>query len=237
MATAHITSKLDEIAEIVLMPGDPLRAKMIADNYLEDVILVNKVRNNLGYTGFYKGVRVTVFSSGMGVPSIGIYAYELIKFYGVKKIIRIGSCGSNHKDIKLLDVVLATSAYSLNPYAKLMFNKEKNEAYSSVMCNNKIEECSKKLGINLVSGAVITSDVFDVYTDYDKFIANFPNNKNFIASEMEAFCLFLLGEELGCDTTALLTVVDSKYDSNEVSSEVREKALDDMIVLALESCL
>ena len=237
MATVHIRSKLDEIAEVVLMPGDPLRAKVIADNYLEDVILVNDVRNNLGYTGFYKGKRVTVFASGMGVPSIGIYAYELIKFYNVKKIIRIGSCGSNNKDIKLLDVILATGAYSLNPYAKLMFNKDKKETFSSEIVNNKIEEVAKKLNIDLVKGTVITSDIFDVYIDYDKFIANFPSDINFIASEMEAFCLFLLGEELGCDTTALLTVVDSKYDDNEVSVEVREKALDEMILLALESCL
>ena len=111
MATAHIESKLEDIAPVVLMPGDPLRAKYIAENFLEDAKLINKVRNMFGYTGTYKGKKVTVFASGMGIPSIGIYSYELYKFYNVEKIIRIGTCGSFNKDIKLLDVVLSSGEY------------------------------------------------------------------------------------------------------------------------------
>ena len=108
--TAHIESAKNDIAKNVLMPGDPLRAKYIADKFLDDVKLVNSVRNMYGYTGYYKGKPITVFASGMGCPSAGIYAYELYKFYDVENIIRIGTCGSNHKDIKLLDIVLSDSA-------------------------------------------------------------------------------------------------------------------------------
>ena len=123
--TPHIESKKEEIAPIVLMPGDPLRAKYIAENFLENVTLVNHVRNMFAYTGTYKGKKVTVFPSGMGIPSMGIYSYELFKFYDVKKIIRIGTCGSFHEDIKCLDVVLAEKAYSKTYFDKLLDEAKK----------------------------------------------------------------------------------------------------------------
>ena len=138
MATAHIESNLEDIAPIVLMPGDPLRAKYIAENFLEDAKLINKVRNMFGYTGTYKGKKVTVFASGMGIPSIGIYSYELYKFYNVQKIIRIGTCGSFNKDIKLLDVVLSSGAYCKSYFDVLLDGVDIDFIQSSDELNRKI---------------------------------------------------------------------------------------------------
>jgi len=139
MSTAHIESKKEDIASIVLMPGDPLRAKYVAENFLTDYKLVNTVRNMYAYTGTYKGKRVTVFASGMGIASIGIYAYELYKFYDVEKIIRIGTCGTNSRDIKLLDIVLAEQAYSLNNFPQLFDGDKEKEYNASEILNNAIK--------------------------------------------------------------------------------------------------
>ena len=207
MPTPHIESKKNEIAESVLMPGDPLRAKYIAEKFLTDYKLVNRVRNMFAYTGYYKGKRVTVFASGMGIPSIGIYAYELFQFYDVKRIIRIGSAGSQHKDVRVKDVVLSMGAYSLSYYDKLLDGTDKNIARSSFQLNEKILKTAKKLNMPVVYGLTMTSDVFDVYVDYNKFRKNFPN-VNFLAVEMEAFGLFYLGEKFKRDTACLMTVVD-----------------------------
>ena len=182
MPTPHIESKKNEIAENVIMPGDPLRAKYIADKFLTDAKLVNRVRNMFAYTGKYKGKRVTVFASGMGIPSIGIYAYELFNFYDVKRIIRIGSAGSQHKDVRVKDVVLSMGAYSLSYYDKLLDGKDKNIVRSSFALNEKILQTAKKLKKPVVYGLTMTSDVFDVYADQKKFRENFPN-VNFLAVE------------------------------------------------------
>ena len=236
MATAHIECRKEDIGEIVLLPGDPLRAKYIAENFLEDYKLVNSVRNMYAYTGYYKGKMVTVFSSGMGIPSVGIYAYELFKFYDVKKIIRIGTCGTIHKDVKLLDVVLADSAYSVSTFP-LLFDGDTDKEYpASSLLNNLISNKAVELGSNIHRGKIITSDVFDPYVDHDKFISNFPDEE-FMASEMEAFGLFYLAKKLGRDATCLLTVVDSKYDKRSLTSEEREQSLNEMITLALESVI
>ena len=236
MATAHIESRKEDIGEIVLLPGDPLRAKYIAEHFLEDYKLINSVRNMYAYTGYYKGKMVTVFSSGMGIPSVGIYAYELFKFYDVKKIIRIGTCGTIHKDVKLLDVVLADSAYSVSTFP-LLFDGDTDKEYpASSLLNNLISNKAVELGSNIHIGKIITSDVFDPYVDHDKFISNFPDEE-FMASEMEAFGLFYLAKKLGRDATCLLTVVDSKYDKRSLTSEEREQSLNEMITLALESVI
>mgnify|MGYP003298153474 FL=1 len=236
MATAHIESRKEDIGEIVLLPGDPLRAKYIAEHFLEDYKLINSVRNMYAYTGYYKGKMVTVFSSGMGIPSVGIYAYELFKFYDVKKIIRIGTCGTIHKDVKLLDVVLADSAYSVSTFP-LLFDGDTDKEYpASSLLNNLISNKALELGRNIHRGKIITSDVFDPYVDHDKFISNFPDEE-FMASEMEAFGLFYLAKKLGRDATCLLTVVDSKYDKRSLTSEEREQSLNEMITLALESVI
>ena len=234
--TAHIESKKEDIAEIVLMPGDPLRAKYIAENFLEDYKLVNSVRNIFGYTGYYKGTRITVFASGMGIPSVGIYAYELYKFYDVKTIIRIGTCGTVHPDVKLLDVVLATSAYSLNTFPLLFDGDTDKEYLSTASLNEKIILKAKEIGTSIKAGKIITSDVFDPYVDHDKFISNFPDD-DYLASEMETFGLFYLAHKLGREATCLLTVVDSKHDKRSLSSEERQTSLNDMIKLAIEATI
>jgi len=232
----HIESKKEDIANIVLMPGDPNRAKYIAENYLDDYKLVNTLRGQLAYTGYFNNKRVTVMSSGMGIPSIGIYAYELFKFYDVDYIIRIGTAGSLHKDIKLMDVVLATSSYSRTNFPLQFDGDTKREYDSSKLLNEKIIETSKKLNKKVIPGKIITSEVFDVYVDIDKFESLFPDD-NFLACEMEAFCLFYLAKKLGKQTTCLISVVDSKYDKKEVDSMTREKGLNDMIEVALNSVL
>ncbi len=235
MATPHIESREEEISELVLMPGDPLRAKYIADNFLEDAIIVNKVRNMTAYTGNYKGKRITVFPSGMGIPSIGIYAYELFKFYNVKKIIRIGTSGSLHKDIKLRDVVLSKGAFCKTYWNKLLDNGTDDYVESSSMLNNSILDVADSKSINIRYGKTITSDVFDLYCDsMEDFEANFPDD-DFLSVEMEAFALFYCARKLNRDAACLMTVVDSKYDKSSLTSEDRENSLNDMITLALEA--
>ena len=236
MVTAHIESKKEDIAKIVLFPGDPLRAKYIAEKFLTDVKLVNSVRNIFGYTGYYKDKMITVFSSGMGIPSACIYAYELFKFYDVEKIIRIGTCGTMHPDVKLMDVVLAESAFSFSTFP-LLFDGDTDKEYKSTDNLNKlIINMANTKNISLKTGKVITSDVFDPYVDAEKFMSNFPK-EDFVASEMEAFGLFYLAYKLNKEATCLLTVVDSKYDDRSLSSEDREKSLNDMIELALDSVI
>lgn len=237
MPTAHIESKLEDIAPIVLMPGDPLRAKYIAENFLEDYKLVNKVRNMFGYTGYYKGKKVTVFASGMGIPSIGIYSYELYKFYNVEKIIRIGTCGSFNKDIKLLDVILSSGAYCKSYFDVLLDGVDIDFIQSNADLNRKIMNAAKKRKIDLKFGKTITSDVFDLYCDDEiKFRDNFPD-MNFLSVEMEAFGLFYIANKLGREATCLMTVVDSLYDKRSLTSEERETSLNDMIEMALESII
>ncbi len=235
--TAHIESKLEDIAPIVLMPGDPLRAKYIAEKFLEDAKLINSVRNMFGYTGTYKGKRVTVFASGMGIPSIGIYSYELYKFYNVEKIIRIGTCGSFDENIKLLDVILSTGAYCKSHFDELLDGVNIDFIQSSDEINRSIMNTAKIKNLDLKVGKTITSDVFDLYCDSkEKFRSNFPN-MNFLGVEMEAFGLFYVAKKLNKEASCLMTVVDSLFDKRSLSSEEREKSLDEMITLALESII
>ena len=235
MATPHIECEKNDISDLVLMPGDPLRAKYIADKFLEDVKLVNDVRNMFAYTGLYKGKRITVFPSGMGIPSMGIYAYELFNFYDVKKIIRIGTAGSFNKDIKIMDVVLSEGATARTYFSELLDNKVSEFAPASKELNSKIVEVAREKGIECKVGRTITSDVFDPYcSDKEAFANNFFGDK-YLACEMEAFALFYLADKFNREASCLITIVDSKYEDKIVSSEDREKSLDDMITIALES--
>ena len=237
MATAHIESQLEDIAPVVLMPGDPLRAKYIAENFLEDAKLINKTRNMFGYTGTYKGKKITVFASGMGIPSIGIYSYELFKFYNVEKIIRIGTCGSFNKDIKLLDVILSTGAFCKSYFDVLLDGEDVDFIESDEHLNNIIINKAKDNNISLKIGKTITSDVFDLYCDdKEKFRDNFKED-NYLSVEMEAFGLFYVAKKLGKEASCLMTVVDSLFDNRSLSSSDREKSLNDMIKLALESII
>ena len=237
MATPHIESKKEDIAKIVLMPGDPLRAKYIAENFLEDAKLINTVRNMYGYTGKYKNRKVTVFASGMGIPSIGIYSYELYKFYDVEKIVRIGTCGSFNKNIKVLDVILSSGAYCKSYFDELLDGVDIDFIQSSAELNRSIMNTAKERELDLKVGKTITSDVFDLYCDDEnKFRNNFPD-MDFLAVEMEAFGLFYIAKKLGREATALMTVVDSLYDKRSLTSEERETSLNNMIEMALESII
>lgn len=237
MPTTHIEAEQSDIAKIVLMPGDPLRAKYIADKFLKDVKIVNKVRNMYAYTGYYGDKKVTIFPSGMGIPSIGIYAYELYHFYGVEEIIRIGTSGSNNQELNLLDIVVASSSYSLSNYPKLFDGDEIHLIDANKNLNQRIKAAARRNNIRIKEGMIITSDIFDPYIDFSKYIKNYPENMRFLAMEMEAFGLFYLAKKLNKKASCLLTIVDmiGKEKKESISSEDREKSLDQMIKVALES--
>ena len=234
--TPHIKCNKEDIADIVLMPGDPLRAKFIAEIYFEDYKLINSVRNMLAYTGFYKGKKITVFSSGMGLASMGIYCYELYKFFDVKYIIRIGSCGSNNFNIKLLDIVLSTSSYTETNFSYTFNSENINEVSSSNKLNNIIINKAKEKNIDLKLGKTACTLVFDAYME-NKESYNQRLPKDVMASEMEAFALFYIANKLERQASCLLTVSDSIYENKKITTLERQNNLKDMIELALESCL
>ena len=232
----HCNAKLEDIESTVLMPGDPLRAKYIAENFLEDAKLVNTVRNMLAYTGKYKGKPVTVFSSGMGMPSMGIYSYELFKFYNVQKIIRIGSCGAYNENLNLFDTILVDKSYTEGNFAFEWSEKECHTAEASQKLNKLLEETAKRVNIPYIKGNTLCNDCFDGYLDnIDAFVKRFAKDLDIIACEMEAFALFYMAKYFKKDAACLLTVVDSYYKKQESTSEERERSLNDMIKLALES--
>ena len=236
--TPHIEAKKSEIAKTVLMPGDPLRAKYIAENFLQDYKLVNKVRNIYAYTGKYKGKEITVMASGMGIPSMGIYAYELYKVYEVENIIRIGSCGGYSDSLDLFDTILVDKSYTESNFA-YTFNDEKcNISSATEKINNIIEKTAKDSNIKYVKGNVLCSDCFDLYIPkLNELLERLPKDLNIIAAEMESFVLFYLANLLNKQAACLLTVVDIPTKKNQISSEEREKNLNNMIELALESSL
>ena len=236
--TPHIEAKKSEIAKTVLMPGDPLRAKYIAENFLQDYKLVNKVRNIYAYTGKYKGKEITVMASGMGIPSMGIYAYELYKVYEVENIIRIGSCGGYSDSLDLFDTILVDKSYTESNFA-YTFNEEKcNISSATEKINNIIEKTAKDSNIKYVKGNVLCSDCFDLYIPkLNELLGRLPKDLNIIAAEMESFVLFYLANLLNKQAACLLTVVDIPTKKNQISSEEREKNLNNMIELALESSL
>lgn len=235
MKPIHIQSEKDEIAEVVLMPGDPLRAKYIADTFLTEAKLVNTTRNMLAFTGFYKEKKVTVMGSGMGMPSIGIYSYELFNFYDVKKIIRIGTAGSLNKNIKLMDIILSQNAYSPSNFAYIWGGKEINLINANKELNNEILNKAKELNINVNYGTVLTTDVFTLYADISNVLNNIPQNLDILANEMETFGLLYVANLCGKEATSLITIVDSKYDNNIVSEKDKVNNLNEMIKLALET--
>ena len=235
MPTAHIESRNEDIAKKVLLPGDPLRCKYIADNFLENVRIVNNVRNMTAYTGFYNGVKITVFPSGMGIPSVGIYSYELYNIYGVEEIIRIGTSGSFNKNINLLDVVLAESSYTISTFPKAFDGDNINYIESSKELNDKVITSAKKNNINLKVGPIITSDIFDPYIDFSKYIKNYSNDVDYLALEMEAFGLFYIARKFNKKASALMTVVDIIGSENSISSEDRQNSLNEMIKIALDA--
>ena len=238
MPTPHNEAKVNEIAKTVIMPGDPLRAKYIAENFLDDYTLVNKVRGIYAYTGKYKGKEITVMASGMGMPSMGIYCYELFKFYNVENIIRIGSCGSYKPELKLFDIILADKVFSESNFALTLNNDNCHIINSNSELNNIVEETAKENNISIFKGNTVCTDCFDVYmTDVNQFLNRVPNDFNPVGAEMEAFALFYVAKMLNKKACCLMSVVDSKYIKEIATPEERESGLNNMIKLALDSSL
>ena len=238
MSTPHNEANKGDFAETVLMPGDPLRAKYIAENFLENYKLVNQVRGMYAYTGTYKGKRISVMAHGMGMPSVGIYTYELYKFYDVKNIIRIGSCGGYKPELKLFDIVLSQNVFSEGNYALTLNNEDCHIVESNSDLNNIIENTAKEDGINLIKGNTVSTDCFDVYmTDVNKFLERIPKDFNPVSVEMEAFALFYNARILNKKASCVMSVVDSKYIKNIATAEERQTGLNNMIKLALDSAI
>ena len=236
MATPHNEAKNGDIAKTVLMPGDPLRAKFIAETYLENVNCFNTVRNMYGFTGTYKGKMVSVMGSGMGMPSIGIYSYELYNEYDVDTIIRIGSAGSYCDKLRVLDVMLADSAYSESSFAKVQGGYEDDITYPTESLNMDIMNIAKELGKTIKIGRVHSSDVF-YRQDKSPYYKDLYENKQCLCVEMESFALFHNARILGKNAACLLTISDS-FVSNEITtSKQRQQSFTEMMEIALETAI
>lgn len=234
MSTPHNMANIGDIAKAVLMPGDPLRAKYIAETYLDDVVQFNNVRNMFGYTGTYKGKKVSVMGSGMGMPSIGIYSFELFSQYGVEAIIRIGSAGSYREDYEIYDVVLASGAYSESNYAKVLTGNEASITYPSAELNDLIKATAEELDLDLKEGVIHSSDIFyHIDEAYKKGI----EDNNCVAVEMESFALFENARALNKKAACLLTISDSLVTHEETTAEERQTSFNKMITIALESAI
>lgn len=232
--STHIAAKPGEIAETVLLPGDPLRAKYIAETYLEDVVQYNAVRNMFGYTGTYKGKRVSVQGTGMGLPSIMIYANELITEYGVKNLIRVGSAGSIQEDVHVRDIVLAQGATSDSSVVANIFNHQVNFApLASFNLLYDAYNTAKSRGVNVHVGNVLSSDRFYNQELDKKKLADY----GVLAIEMEATGLYMLAAQHHVNALAILTISDHILTGEETTAEEREKTFDDMMLIALDSVL
>jgi len=232
--TAHI--ELEDkslIAKTVLMPGDPLRAEFIANTYLTKVVKINNVRNMYGFTGYYGKKKVTVMGSGMGMPSIGIYSYELFNFYDVENIIRIGSCGAYSPELKIYDVLLASEAFSESSYAKTMGVSTRKVLKANKTLNNKILRASEKLNIKVRPSIIHSSDVFYRMNpdSYKELIEKYGVE----AVEMESFALFANAKALGKKAACLLTVSDSFVTHEATTAQERQEAFTHMMEVALNS--
>jgi purine-nucleoside phosphorylase len=230
MATAHNSANVEDIAKIVIMPGDPLRSKFIAENFLENARLVNNVRGIQGYTGTYNGKMVTVMASGMGNPTMGIYSYELFKFYEVEKIIRIGSIGAMREDIAIKELIIAGRTYTNTNYNNFYINNGEGFISASFNLVKQAEEIANKNGMKYHTGDILCSDTF--YTDEDE-IAKAKDN-NLLGVEMESASLYLNAQRLGKEALTICTVSNNLITGEETSSEERQNAFTDMMKVALE---
>ncbi len=234
MATPHISAQKNDFAKTVLMPGDPLRAKFIAENFLENVKEVNAVRNMFGYTGTYKGKEVSVMGSGMGVPSISIYATELFKQYDVESIIRIGSCGAVRDDIKVRDIIVGMSASTDSNV-----NRQRLKGADFAPCADfgllrNVADTADKMGINIHVGNIFTADLF--YTPNPEMFGLMEKN-GILAVEMEAAGLYGVAAECGKKALTVLTVSDHIKTGEETTAEERQTTFKEMMELTLESVL
>lgn len=235
MSTPHNSAEKGQFAKTVLMPGDPLRAKFIAETFLENPVLVNNVRGIQGYTGTWKGKPVSVMASGMGMPSIGIYSYELFKEYDVENIIRIGSAGAYVPDLKMFDVVLASAAYSESSYAKVQSGYEDCFGYPSKVLNEKLLKAAKDLEIPVKEGVIHSSDVF--YRENHDGGEDPVNDKHCICVEMESFALFNNARVLGKNASCLLTISDSLVSHEATTAEERQTSFTRMMKIALDAAI
>lgn len=229
----HIGAKENEIADTVLLPGDPLRAKYIAENFLEDAVLFNQVRNMFGYTGTYKGKRVSVQGTGMGVPSISIYINELMESYHVQNLIRVGTCGAIQKDIHVRDCILAMSASTDSQMNRLTFGGIDYAPTANFDLLKKAYDIGSEKGLNIKVGNVFTADMF--YND------NAEHEKwaqyQILAVEMETAALYTLAAKFGRKALSILTVSDHIITGELTTAEEREKTFNDMIEIALETAI
>ncbi|WP_194768518.1 purine-nucleoside phosphorylase [Tamlana sp. I1] len=229
--SVHIEAKKGDIAETILLPGDPLRAKWIAENFLENPVCFNKVRNMFGYTGTYNGKRVSVMGTGMGIPSISIYAHELITDYGVKNLIRVGSAGSYQKDIKIRDIVFAMAASSNSGLNKIRFNGADYAPTANFELFQKALDAAKEKNIPVKAGNVFSSDEFyaddfETYKKWSKF--------GMLCVEMETAGLYTVAAKHHVKALAILTISDSLVTGERTTSKERETTFKDMVEIALE---
>jgi purine-nucleoside phosphorylase len=234
MPTPHIEAQAGEFAETVLMPGDPLRAKFIAENFLDDAKCITQVRNMFGYTGTYKGKRVSVMGSGMGVPSVSIYATELYKDYGVEKIIRIGSCGAVRDDIKIRDIVIGMAASTDSNVNRQRFNNLDFAACADFSLLKSVVDTAEKLNKPVHVGNIFTADLF--YTPQPELFATMEKY-GILAVEMEAAGLYGAAAEYGKKALTVLTVSDHIKTGEQTTSAERETTFKDMMELTLESLI
>ncbi len=228
--TPHNTAKKGDIAKTVIMPGDPLRAKYIAENFLEDAKEFNHVRGMLGYTGTYKGVPVSVMGHGMGIPSMAIYSYELYSFYDIENIIRVGSCGGFLEEMKLFDVILAEAAYSNSSFADVAYAYKEDLMYPDKGITDLLEQVAEEKGRKIYKGIVFSGDCF--YKD--RSVQKTPPYP-VIAGEMESFGLFANARYLNKKAACLLTISDKPDEF--ATPEERQTAFNDMIGIALDAAI
>ncbi len=236
LPTPHIAaSDKDMVAKTVIMPGDPLRAKFIADTFLENVVEFNTVRNMFGYTGEYKGKKVSVMGSGMGMASIGIYSFELFKFYDVENIVRVGSAGAYTADLDLYDVVLATEAYSESTFAEIVLGEKTDKLAATPKLNEKLVASAKEIDVPLTHDIIHSSDVFyrKNFEDYKTINAE----HGAVCVEMESFALFANAKATGKNAACLITISDNLVTGEATSSEERQLAFTNMMKVALEADL
>lgn len=236
MSTAHNNASEKDIAKTVLMPGDPLRAKHIAETYLENPVQFNTVRNMFGYTGTYKGKRVSVMGSGMGMPSIGIYSYELFKFYGVENIIRIGSAGAYVGDLNLFDLVLADSAWSESTFPLAQAGIKSDVMEPSKELNERIIKAAKRLGKEVRLDRIHSSDIFYSEPGMPTY-EDFYREHGCVCVEMESFALFHNAKVLGKNAACLLTISDSLVNDLHASAQDRQTSFANMMEVALEAAV
>lgn len=229
--TPHNAAVRGDIAETVLLPGDPLRAKHIAETFLEDVVQYNTVRGMNGYTGTYNGKRISVQGSGMGIPSIGIYSYELIHFYGCKNLVRIGSAGSFHKDLKVKDIVFAMGASTNSNFSHQYNLPGEFSCVASYELLEKSVNLAKESGVKYKVGNVLSSDIF--YNDDKDAMARW-SKMGLLAVEMEAAGLYMNAARAGVNALAILTISDCLLTGEECSAHERQVAFTDMMKIALQ---